>query len=409
MKENFNDNLILIENTDFHGVNCSLYHNDLKEIFMTRKQIAEMLCVSDIDVANAHYKNKETFADMYLKITMFGHPRCFYSEQGIFEICKNLRTPNSFKILGVPEPENYKSQERGATSKIGEESLMIRKSGSLEFYNCEFGKIRTVMIDGEYYFLGIDVAEALGYEKARNAISAHVEKEDKTTALIQGAGSNYKSKSVVINEVGLYSLIMRSKLDSAKRFKRWVLSEVLPTIRKTGSYNSSRDSELDSALESIAILEGQIERLNKIISEKKEENKAPSLEKQKKVWQEDIFKRLDTLVDLLDKYKDTNKAISFIKECGVESEIFNLSTGIHVVIKVAESLHPGFVFNRYKSLYVFDFGHQPKYVMDFIWSYDEAKAMFENTLNNIVISIITNQTVSMCKGNHSSFGLSVVA
>ena len=88
--------------------------------------------------------------------------------------------------------------------------------------------------NGEVLFVGKDVATALGYSKSRNALAAHVDEEDKTTALIQGPGSNYKSKAVLINESGLYSLILSSKLPQAKAFKRWVTSEVLPQIRKTG-------------------------------------------------------------------------------------------------------------------------------------------------------------------------------
>ena len=103
------------------------------------------------------------------------------------------------------------------------------------FNNTEFGEIRTVKINGEPYFVGKDVAEALGYVKARNAIAKHVDDEDKKDAPIQGALGGTQNMTI-INESGLYSLIMGSKLDGAKRFKRWVTSEVLPSIRKTGAY-----------------------------------------------------------------------------------------------------------------------------------------------------------------------------
>ena len=92
-------------------------------------------------------------------------------------------------------------------------------------------------------FVGKDVATALGYAKPENAIATHVDTEDKTTTLIQGTGSNYKSKMVIINESGLYSLILSSKLPQAKEFKRWVTSEVLPQIRQTGGYIPTRDAE----------------------------------------------------------------------------------------------------------------------------------------------------------------------
>ena len=109
------------------------------------------------------------------------------------------------------------------------------------FNNANFGQVRSMLIDGEPWFVGKDVAEALGYAKPENAISIHIDDEDKTSTLIQGSGSNYKSKAILINESGLYSLIISSKLPKAKEFKRWVTSEVLPTIRKTGSYGKLKE------------------------------------------------------------------------------------------------------------------------------------------------------------------------
>lgn len=116
------------------------------------------------------------------------------------------------------------------------------------FQNEEFGSIRTIEIDGEPWFVGKDVAMILGYAKPENAVANHVDEEDKTTTLIQGTGSNYKSNTVIINESGLYSLILSSKLPNAKKFKRWVTSEVLPTIRKTGGYVSNEDMFINTYL-----------------------------------------------------------------------------------------------------------------------------------------------------------------
>lgn len=100
------------------------------------------------------------------------------------------------------------------------------------FKNEEFGEVRTVFENDDVWFIARDVATILGYKKPENAIANHVDDEDKTSTLIQGSGSNYKSKTVLINESGLYSLVLSSKLPSAKRFKHWVTSEVLPSIRK---------------------------------------------------------------------------------------------------------------------------------------------------------------------------------
>lgn len=104
------------------------------------------------------------------------------------------------------------------------------------FKSKEFGNVRTLMFNNEPYLVGKDVAVALGYAKPENALSAHVDDEDKTITLIQGSGSNYKSNTTIINESGLYSLVFSSQLPTAKKFKRWVTSEVLPALRKNGGY-----------------------------------------------------------------------------------------------------------------------------------------------------------------------------
>ena len=102
------------------------------------------------------------------------------------------------------------------------------------FDNPEFGKVRTMEINGEPYLVGKDVAEILGYSNTRDALTKHVDSEDKNTvAICDGKGN---PNQTVINESGLYSLILSSKLPKAKEFKRWVTSEVLPSIRKHGAY-----------------------------------------------------------------------------------------------------------------------------------------------------------------------------
>ena len=102
------------------------------------------------------------------------------------------------------------------------------------FENPTFGRVRTVEVDNEPWFVGKDVAEALGYSDTDKAIRNHVEAEDKLTRRFGGSGQN--RNMTIINESGLYSLILSSKLPGAKEFKRWVTSEVIPSIRKTGGY-----------------------------------------------------------------------------------------------------------------------------------------------------------------------------
>lgn len=103
------------------------------------------------------------------------------------------------------------------------------------FENPEFGEVRTLAINGEPWAAAIDVAKALGYKEPQKAIRTHVDPEDKGVSKMDTPGGN--QEVVIINESGLYSLILSSKLPNAKRFKRWVTSEVLPTLRKTGSYS----------------------------------------------------------------------------------------------------------------------------------------------------------------------------
>ena len=122
------------------------------------------------------------------------------------------------------------------------------------FNNTEFGEIRSMTIDGEPYFVGKDVAAALGYERPDNAIRKHVDDEDKLTHQISASGQN--RTMYIINESGMYSLILSSKLEGAKRFKRWVTSEVLPSIRKTGAFAT------DSAAAELKARELRVKEMN---------------------------------------------------------------------------------------------------------------------------------------------------
>ena len=113
------------------------------------------------------------------------------------------------------------------------------------FNNPQFGDIRTLADnDGNILFVGKDVAKALGYKNTSKAIQQHVDDEDKSTLPIREAA--YETRAIVINESGLYSLILSSKLPQAKQFKRWVTSEVLPAIRRTGAYTVPNPAVTDS-------------------------------------------------------------------------------------------------------------------------------------------------------------------
>lgn len=131
------------------------------------------------------------------------------------------------------------------------------------FENEEFGKVRTVVLGGEPWFVGKDVAVALGYSNSSKAVMTHVDDEDKTFSMVNIADSQNgnvplgQTKTALINESGVYSLVFSSKLESAKRFKRWVTSEVLPAIRKTGGYIAGEETMSDDELLSQALLVAQ--------------------------------------------------------------------------------------------------------------------------------------------------------
>ena len=137
------------------------------------------------------------------------------------------------------------------------------------FQNQEFGAIRTMSNEqGEVMFCGKDVCDALGYSNGRDAVRKHVDGDDKTTVAICDGGSNYKSQAIFINESGLYSLILSSKLDSARRFKHWVTSEVLPAIRKQGGYMVARPEETDAEVlaRAMQIMQTSLDKRDEIIA-----------------------------------------------------------------------------------------------------------------------------------------------
>lgn len=138
------------------------------------------------------------------------------------------------------------------------------------FNNEEFGQIRTISINDEPWFVGKDIAEALGYLKARNAISSHVDKDDKKDAPIQGTLGGIQNMTV-INESGVFALIFGSKLESAKRFKHWVTSEVLPSIRKNGGYIANQEQMTPEQIVANALIVAQniIKQKDKLIEEMK--------------------------------------------------------------------------------------------------------------------------------------------
>ena len=182
------------------------------------------------------------------------------------------------------------------------------------FENEQFGTIRTVEIDSTPYFVGKDVAEALGYAKPENAISAHVDEDDKTTTLIQGTGSNYKSKAVIINESGVYALVFGSKLPKAKEFKHWVTSEVLPAIRKHGVYAVDEVLEnpdmLISALQALKEEKAKAKRLTETLAVQEQQ----IAELQPKASYYDVVLNCKDLVSVTEIAKDYGRSAKWLNE-----------------------------------------------------------------------------------------------
>lgn len=177
-----------------------------------------------------------------------------------------------------------------------------------EIFNFQGQQVRTVTIDGEPYFVGKDVAEVLGYQRADNAIRNHVDDDDKLTH--QFSASGQKRNMTIINESGLYALILGSKLPQAKEFKRWVTSEVLPTIRKHGAYLT------DSKIEEVLLSPDTIINLATQLKNERAEKK------QLKIELEEARKQTSYL-DLILQTKDQLTTTQIAQDYGMSANKFN--------------------------------------------------------------------------------------
>lgn len=168
----------------------------------------------------------------------------------------------------------------------------------ITFENMKFGKLTVIEKDGEFFFIGKEVAEKLGYINPSKAVIVHVEEDDKSYAMMAHSqnGNVSKSKTALINESGIYSLILSSKLPQAKEFKRWVTKDVLPSIRKNGGYIRNQEN-----LSKEEILANAVLLANNLIAEK--EKVIEDLEPKAKYF--------DELVDnnLLTNFRNTAKEL----------------------------------------------------------------------------------------------------
>lgn len=183
--------------------------------------------------------------------------------------------------------ELQKVEEQLTIDEIPREDTRIKI-----FDNPEFGKIRTIEIENEPWFVGKDVAEILGYSNPRKAIIDHVDTEDKGVTKCDTLGGN--QDLTIINESGLYSLILSSKLPGAKKFKKWVTSDVIPTIRKTGGYVDNSSKFVDNYFSNLSKNTKEI-----ILSELENKNKCLMAERVK------IDKELLDNADVIEKIQET--------------------------------------------------------------------------------------------------------
>lgn len=176
----------------------------------------------------------------------------------------------------------------------------------LQLFNFENNQVRTLLINDEPWFVGKDVAEILGYSKARNAISTHVDDDDKKGAPIQGDLGGTQEMTV-INESGVYALVFGSKLPSAKKFKHWVTSEVLPTLRKTGGYTMPK-----TYLEALKAFTAEVEK-----------NEMLSLENKIQTQQINELKPKADYTDRILKTTDLMTTTQIAKDYGMSAKQFN--------------------------------------------------------------------------------------
>ena len=208
------------------------------------------------------------------------------------------------------------------------------------FNNEEFGNVRTYMIKGEPWFIGKDIATILNYTNTSKAIRDHVDNDDKLTERIVLSGQN--REVIFINESGFYSLILSSKMPNAKKFKRWVTSEVLPSLRKTGTYT---------------VVTAQPTTTSSIVVQPTSDVELP---KATNTWYLKNRKRLRELCDLMDIERRT---------------LYHLIlTEIGKTIDIEQS----------KSIYTRDHGFPPEFIMDVVGYFTKMQEIADECLDRLL-------------------------
>lgn len=178
------------------------------------------------------------------------------NESGIYSLVLGSKLPAANKFKHWITSEVIPSIRMNGGYITGQENIEGRVMNEVQiFENEEFGRVRTIMVCGELVFVANDIAKILGYSNPRDAINKHVDDEDKGVAECDTPGG--VQRLAVINESGMYSLVLSSKLPNAKKFKRWITSEVIPSIRKNGGYIAGQESLSDDELMAKAVLVAQ--------------------------------------------------------------------------------------------------------------------------------------------------------
>lgn len=195
------------------------------------------------------------------------------------------------------------------------------------FENSEFGSIRVLTIDGEPWLVGKDIATALGYSNPRDALARHVDDEDKNTVVIHDGTSGNPNLSI-INESGLYSLAFSSKLPGAKEFKRWVTSEVLPSIRKHGAYITKEKLwEIATSPEAMHKLTGDLLAERELNRQLTEENRLLS----GKARYYDYFMAADACTNLRETAKELAVSERKLTRFLIDAELAYRAPGGHLL------------------------------------------------------------------------------
>lgn len=241
------------------------------EFFLISTDLGEFLGYVNISNAVVAHVDKKDRKHCLINTSFGIQKMVVVNKNGVYSLIYNVKSQRGKNardwIIQNVIPELYENKELSVLNLSQENERSSNMNNNLKvFENEEFGSIRTLEINSKPYFVGKDVAEVLGYERPTKAIADRVDSEDKDEIPIQDSIGRMQ-KTPVINESGLYSLILSSKLPTAKKFKRWVTSEVLPSIRKTGMYATDELlNNPDLAIKAFTALKEEREK-NKLLTE----------------------------------------------------------------------------------------------------------------------------------------------